>query len=250
MGCCDSKTPEETIESIFSTLPIKKVTINEFLSAITKNKKEPFEPPITENQYQEIINTYCESKEDNGILNDYWFEFYNSLKFLSRNFYVQFCFSLLCKYNPEDIEDDVKELSRILFFYNKTSEVLSYEDTFNFPINLMVQILSTYVELLTYRTIKHFKYFWVDSEVFEKEKRQKWNVDIIEPFVVETFFPSLDSDVERKRYIVAQDFLRENMSKLRNENFIRTSLEKFSEDYGKKQTPNGSTFMTLYNNFS
>ena len=86
MGCCEQKSQEQTIDTIFHSFPIRKLTIEEFLHHFDKDEGQIY---LSENQFQEIVNTYLLTKnEDSVILNDYWFEFYNDFKYSEKLFYV------------------------------------------------------------------------------------------------------------------------------------------------------------------
>lgn len=253
MGCCEQKSKNQAMESIFNQLPIRKITIEEFI----KNFNQEDQSYISENKYQELINKYLLTKTDDSvILNDYWFEFYNDLKYEEKSFYIQFCLSLLCAYDKKEgsIEKDVELLKKMLYNYSITNTKISVSEKennkeFYFSRREMVKIAMKYVDLITIKTISHFKYFWYDSEQFETEKKKEWNEYTIDNFVLKYFFENLEENPEKKQFIEVDEFFKENLYKLRNVMQIREDFATYTKKYiGEKEfefTANGGK-VTVY----
>lgn len=255
MGCCEQKTQEQTIDTIFNSFPIRKLTIEEFLHNFDKDDEQIF---LSENKFQEIVNTYLLTKnEDSIILNDYWFEFYNDFKSSEKLFYVEFCLSLFCCYDikANSIDKDVEMLKQILNNYKMINSSIALSEKDNncnvvyFSKNELIKLICKYVELISSLTIHHFKYFWYDSERFEKEKYVEWNPNFVESFVLKTFFDGMEDTLDKKNYLDVDEFLKENLYKLRNDKELRKEFSEFSLRYeGEKEfefTPGGGK-VTVY----
>ena len=255
MGCCEQKSQEQTIDTIFHSFPIRKLTIEEFLHHFDKDEGQIY---LSENQFQEIVNTYLLTKnEDSVILNDYWFEFYNDFKYSEKLFYVKFCLSLFCCYDikANSIDKDVEMLKQILNNYkmiNNSIAVSEKEGSCNimyFSKSELIKLICKYVELISSLTIHHFKYFWYDSELFEREKLIEWNSNFVENFVRKKFFESMEDTLDKKNYLDIDEFLNENLYKLRNDNEIRKDFSEFSLKFGGEKefefTPGGGK-VTVY----
>ena len=253
MGCCEQKSKNQTMESIFNKFPIRKITIEDFM----KNFNQDDNLYISENKYQELINNYLLTKTDDSvILNDYWFEFYNDLKSEEKSFYIQFCLSLLCSYDMKEgsIEKDLEILKKMLYNYSITNSRICVSEKennkeFYFLKKEMVKIATKYVELITIKTIPHFKYFWYDSEQFEIEKKNEWSENTIDHFVMKYFFENLEENPDKKQFIEVDEFFKENLYKLRNVSQIREDFANYTKKHiGEKEfefTANGGK-VTVY----
>ena len=72
-----------------------------------------------------------------------------------------------------------------------------------------------------------------DSDKFEKEKKEEWNPDYIRNFIFYKYFNDLEIDPSHRHSIIIDNFLNENLDKLRNYEKIREDFAKFCIEYEK-----------------
>ena len=234
--CCEgrnSSISEKQLNTIFESLPISNTSIEDFINYYENKIQSNYFTPgnnnniINDISYQELINVYLLPKnEEAEILNEYWFDFYNSMKFNERTLKIKFILSLFCKLN--DSNNFTKNLIKLLEEFeleNKNDDVLN-DDFYLYKIEF-IKILSLYIELITIMTIKHFKYFENDAEKFEKKKREEWQIDYIEPFIEKYFFESINEDILKGNLLNINKFLNSNLKRIKDVKKIRENFSDF-----------------------
>jgi len=234
--CCEgrnSSISEKQLNTIFESLPISNTSIEDFINYYENKIQSNYFTPgnnnniINDISYQELINVYLLPKnEEAEILNEYWFDFYNSMKFNERTLKIKFILSLFCKLN--DSNNYTKNLIKLLEEFeleNKNDDVLN-DDFYLYKIEF-IKILSLYIELITIMTIKHFKYFENDAEKFEKKKREEWQIDYIEPFIEKYFFESINEDILKGNLLNINKFLNSNLKRIKDVKKIRENFSDF-----------------------
>lgn len=238
MGCCEQKSQEQAFQNIFKSLKIRDTSLNKFLSDV-KSSQTNDENFITENQFQEIINTYLlTSKVDTNTLNEFWFEFYTNIPYKDKYVTILLCLGLLSKGGSEKEEI---EFYKDLFSNNNMNDTdymqpqssfgFDKENTnaFNFySKNELVNYMSRYIELITYKAVSHFKYFSYDSDQFEKKKLHEWNPLLLEMFVNKYLFEVFEEALDKRQLIPLDDFFKENLEKLKDDDKIRKEYAEFS----------------------
>ena len=241
MGCCTTRSQLtlKVINDVFDDLKIRKDTIPEFHEYYRKNiENKQFTPiynknTINENEFQILVNEKLLNNYDDNIMNDFWFSFYNGIQFSDRLLYIKFILSFFCK-SSGNKEEIICMRDLLINIQNYRHPDLNEEskDKF-FDREELIDILSFYIELITTQTIEHFKFMFKDSEKFEKEKKEEWNPDYIRNFIFFKYFHDLEVDPGHKHSIIIDNFLTENLDKLRNYEKIREDFAKFCIEYEK-----------------
>ena len=243
MGCCASRQ-EKAIKSIndaFEDLNIRKDTIPEFHQFYEENienkKSNPqnYQNSINENEFQFLINEKLLRDYDNSIMNDFWFSFYKGIQFIDRLLYIKFILSFFCKGNKnKSSKEEINCMGTLLKKIKKYKHPdLEEEDEKFFYKEELIDILSFYIELITTQTIDHFKYMFEDSEKFVREKKEEWNSDYIRNYIYIKFFHDLEIVPNHKHSIIIDNFLKENIYKLRDGENIRKEFARFCPEYRK-----------------
>ncbi len=241
MGCCGTKSELslKLINNVFDDLKIRKDTIPEFHEyyRMTIENKQ-FTPiynknTINENEFQILVNEKLLNNYEDNIMNDFWFSFYNGIQFSDRLLYIKFILSFFCK--PSKNEEEIICM-RDLLIKIKNYRHSDLKEEFNekfFDKEELIDILSFYIELITTQSIEHFKFMFKDSDKFEKEKKEEWNPDYIRNFIFYKYFNDLEIDPSHRHSIIIDNFLNENLDKLRNYEKIREDFAKFCIEYEK-----------------
>ncbi len=241
MGCCGTKSELslKLINNVFDDLKIRKDTIPEFHEyyRMTIENKQ-FTPiynknTINENEFQILVNEKLLNNYEDNIMNDFWFSFYNGIQFSDRLLYIKFILSFFCK--PSKNEEEIICM-RDLLIKIKNYRHSDLKEEFNekfFDKEELIDILSFYIELITTQTIDHFKYMFEDSEKFVREKKEEWNSDYIRNYIYIKFFHDLEIVPNHKHSIIIDNFLKENIYKLRDGENIRKEFARFCPEYSK-----------------
>jgi hypothetical protein len=72
-----------------------------------------------------------------------------------------------------------------------------------------------------------------DSEKFVREKKEEWNSDYIRNYIYIKFFHDLEIVPNHKHSIIIDNFLKENIYKLRDGENIRKEFARFCPEYSK-----------------
>lgn len=241
--CCGERNTsilEKQLNTIFESLPICNSSIDDFINYYEKKIQSNYFTPgnnnnvINDISYQELINVYLLPKgEEAEILNEYWFDFYNSMKFNERTLKIKFILCLFCKLKDTNkFTNTLIKLLEEFDFENKNDFILN-NDFYLYKFEF-IKILSLYIELITVMTIKHFKYFENDAEKFEKKKREEWQIEYIEPFIEKYFFENIDEETLKGNLLNINKFLNSNLKRIKDiikvrENFSQFCLLKINE---------------------
>jgi len=234
--CCEGRNSsflEKQVSTIFESLPICNTNITDFINFYEKKIQSNYLTPgntnniINDINYQELINIYLLPKDEEAeIINEYWFDFYNSMKYDERTLKIKIILSLFCKLNnPKNF---VKKIIKLLeeFESNNKNEGIMSEDFYMYKKDFL-KILSLYIELITVMTIKHFKYFENDAEKFEKKKREEWQIDYIEPFIEKYFFEIVDEETLKDNLLNTNKFFEGSLERIKNIQKIRENFSEF-----------------------
>lgn len=216
MGCCEQPGKDNVVNSLFFSLPIRKMTVSEFL-------KEYPQEILSENDFQEIINKYLlPNNTDDNLFFNYWFDFYHDIGFKERYTYMKFALCCFCK---EDPEEEKRIVASMLIEYNKSLTKECDPNSTEISKNELMKIVGRYVLLVTYFLIENFKYMWYDSEKFEQEAQLDWDKYEIDNFVKDTYFSTF---IQERRVVDVNKFITANFGKLKNDSEIRDQLREYT----------------------
>ena len=207
MGNCCSPSTNQTINNflttVLSALPIRHIsikTLNENFDNFTK-----YTDDIAETEFQELINTYLLYKNNPHNINynlvDLWLNFYKAIPCQNRKKIIQFCLSMLTK-----CDDETKII--------------------NLDNHLIKPALTTYIALISFELVEHFKNYKHDApENFWMSTQDLWCKEALPGFIEEHFFKDKGNVFESK------SFYKEHCDYLKNDEQIRNDFAEFSIKY-------------------
>lgn len=256
MGCDQARNDYEQsseeanimITNVFDGIPLRRIKIKDFQDdyeeIIQKKNENDEENYISETEFQEIVIKYLLPEGEESALTDYWFDLYKSIGSNKRMNYLKFLLSLFCdysnlvsKYNKEvllmkNAFNEIFKGEDFKYEKNKNKEDEAYLSSEIYHLKTdIVKLISFYIEFITFKTVKHFKYMDEEPDVFYKEHKNDWKREAIEPYIYENYINPIEDVSGHREYISLDLFMKENLKKIRDGYKIRKELSILSKKY-------------------